>query len=271
MKIQIVKTKDYLSKSNLPGIDYVINPYIGCPHACKYCYACFMKRFTNHAEPWGEFIDIKNCGKPINLEKISGKDVYLSSVTDCYNPYESKHEITRNILEKLKHSDARVAITTKSDLILRDLDILKCIKYLKVSFSINTLDENFREDMDRASSIVKRLKALEKLFENGIYTVVFMSPMFPYITDFKEIIEASKKFTMEYWFENLNLRSNYKKAIMDYISVTYPQYYEKYVDIYHKRNISYWNELQKEISIYCKNSNIAFFDYFHHGSVNSKK
>ena len=88
MNINIIKTKNYLSKSGLPGTDYVVNPYVGCPHACKYCYACFMKRFTNHPEPWGEFIDIKKCDTPINLRRISEKSVFLSSVTDCYNPYD---------------------------------------------------------------------------------------------------------------------------------------------------------------------------------------
>ena len=66
--VKLVEAKDYLTKSNLPDCDYVINPYIGCPHACKYCYACFMKRFTGHKEEWGSFIDIKQCEKPINLK-----------------------------------------------------------------------------------------------------------------------------------------------------------------------------------------------------------
>ena len=61
MKImeRTVQVKDLLTKSNLPASDYVINPYVGCPHGCKYCYACFMKRFTNHSEEWGQSIDIK--------------------------------------------------------------------------------------------------------------------------------------------------------------------------------------------------------------------
>ena len=61
-----VLVKDFVTKSNLPASDYVINPYIGCPHQCRYCYACFMKRFTNHKEKWGSFIDIKKCDKPIS-------------------------------------------------------------------------------------------------------------------------------------------------------------------------------------------------------------
>ena len=68
-----INTKDYLTKSNLPASDYVINPYVGCTHACKYRYARFMKRFTGHREEWGKFIDIKQCEKPINLKRLKGK------------------------------------------------------------------------------------------------------------------------------------------------------------------------------------------------------
>ena len=92
MIINEIKTNDYLTKSNLPASDYVINPYVGCSHGCKYCYASFMKRFTGHQEAWGDFIDIKRCDKKINLKKIAGKSVFLSSVTDCYNEYEEKYE-----------------------------------------------------------------------------------------------------------------------------------------------------------------------------------
>lgn len=120
-----INTKDYLTKSNLPASDYVINPYVGCTHACKYCYARFMKRFTKHAETWGEFIDIKECEKPINLKKIRGKSVFMSFVTDCYNSYEKKYGITRKILEQLVNANCQITISTKSTLILRDIELLK--------------------------------------------------------------------------------------------------------------------------------------------------
>lgn len=97
-----IQVKDLVTKSNLPASDYVINPYVGCPHACKYCYACFMKRFSNHKEEWGSFLDVKLCDKPINGKKLQGKSVFLSSVTDCYNPYEEKYQCTRKILEQLR-------------------------------------------------------------------------------------------------------------------------------------------------------------------------
>lgn len=264
MVIKEININDYLTKSNLPASDYVINPYVGCPHGCKYCYASFMKRFTGHTEDWGDFIDVKKCDKKINLNKISEKSVFLSSVTDCYNPFEEKYELTRNILEQLLNSDCYLSISTKSNLILRDIDLLKQIKNLTVSISINTLDESFKNDMDNASSICDRLNTLKELHRNGIKTVLFMSPIFPYITEWEKIIEKSKDYVDEYWFENLNLRGQYKTYIMNYIKERYPQHYENYVDIYIKNKKDYWINLANEINCYCQKNNINYINYFYH-------
>lgn len=271
MVIKEIQIKEYLTKSNLPASDYVINPYVGCPHGCKYCYASFMKRFTGHKEDWGTFVDIKRCEKKIDLNKISKKYVFLSSVTDCYNPLEEKYRLTRNILEQLVTSDCYLSISTKSKLILRDIDLLKQIKNLTVSVSINTLDENFRKDMDNASTIKERLDTLKELHANGIKTVLFMSPIFPYITEWKEIIEMSKDYIDEYWFENLNLRGQYKTYIMDYIKKKYPRYYDDYVIIYTKNNKEYWHNLANEINDYCERQHINFINYFYHEELVKNK
>ncbi|MBO5030816.1 MAG: radical SAM protein [Lachnospiraceae bacterium] len=259
-----VLVKNLVTKSNLPASDYVINPYIGCPHGCRYCYACFMKRFTNHSEEWGSFIDIKRWDKQINKKKLQGKSVFLSSVTDCYNQYEKKYQSTRRILEQLVSIDCELNISTKSDLILRDIDLLKQCKNLKVSVSINTLDEQFRKDMDHAGRISERLNALQELHKNGIYSVLFMSPIFPEITDFREIIEYSKDYVDEYWFENLNLRGSYKQNILSYIKNFYPQFMELYCDIYLKGNMQYWHNLSVEIEKYCNDHSIKHINYFYH-------
>lgn len=271
MEIKEVNVNDYLTKSNLPASDYVINPYVGCPHGCRYCYASFMKRFTGHKEDWGDFIDVKKCNKKIDLKKISGKNVFLSSVTDCYNELEEKYLVTRSILEQLIYSDCYLSISTKSSLILRDIDLLKQIKNLTVSMSINTLDENFKNDMDKASSIKCRLNTLRELHSNGIYTVLFMSPIFPYLTDWKEIIEVSKEYVDEYWFENLNLRGSYKKDILDYIKDNYNDIYPRYVEIYDKKNNEYWELLANDINSYCDSNNIKYVNYFYHKELVEKK
>lgn len=260
----IIEVKDYLTKSNLPASDFVINPYVGCPHACKYCYACFMKRFTGHSEPWGEFIDIKQCKKLISAKRITGKSVFLSSVTDCYNKYEEKYCLTRKILEQLISINCELGISTKSKLILRDVDLLKQCKNLKVSMSINTLDEDFKNDMDNASSIKDRLNTLKELHNQGVYTVLFMSPIFPEITDFRTIIEESYTYIDEYWFENLNLRGSYKQIILSYINEKYSHLSDLYHNIYNKNSKEYWIDLSLQIMKYCKEKNVNYTDYFYH-------
>lgn len=269
MIVKIKKVKDYVTKSKIG--EYAINPYIGCPHKCKYCYASFMKRFTNHPEEWGEFIDIKLCDKKINQGKLEGKNVFMSSVTDCYNPYEAKYKITRNLLEQLIDVDCRLQISTKNKLILRDLDILKQMKHLDVAMSVNTLDENFRKDMDRASSISERLQTLKTLYEAGIYTILFMSPIFIGITEWKAIIEETKEYINEYWFEDLNLRGAYKYTILKYVEEKYPSVYPMYEEIYIKRNPQKLINMDNEIKEYCHKNKINYTDYFHHEEVIRKR
>lgn len=270
IKIKEVETSDYLTKSKLPSADYVINPYIGCTHACKYCYASFMKRFTGHQEEWGTFIDIKKCDKKIDTKKLVGKTVFLSSVTDCYNEKEKEYKLTRSILEQLKDVECTINISTKSNLILRDIDLLKQCKNLIVSVSINTINESFRSDMDNASSIKNRFETLKVLHENGIYTVLFMSPIFPYITEWKEIIEQTKNYIDEYWFENLNLRGSYKKIILNYINKNYKELSEEYDKIYNKNKKDYWINLAKQINDYCTKENIKYINYFYHEEIRKK-
>lgn len=271
MIIKEINVNNYLTKSNLPASDYVINPYVGCPHGCKYCYASFMKRFTGHKEEWGTFVDIKRCDKPINLKQIKNKKVFLSSVTDCYNSLEEKYKITRKVLEQLICTDCYLSISTKSKLILRDIDLLKQFKNLTVCMSINTIDENFKNDMDNASSIKERLETLKGLHDNGIYTVLFMSPIFPYITEWKEIIEKSKEYIDEYWFENLNLRGAYKISILNYIKEKYSNLYDKYIDIFVNKNNQYWADLSKDINDYCIENGIKFINYFYHEKLVEEK
>ncbi len=265
MKVAVKEPNSYLTKSKIG--QYAINPYVGCPHACKYCYASFMKRFTGHTETWGEFIDIKCAKSPIDTTKIIGKNVFMGTVTDCYNPYEAKYGVTRSILEQLAGVECYVQIATKSKLILRDIDLLKGMKHLSVALSANTLDEQFRMDMDKGSSIAERLETLRVLHEAGIYTILFMSPIFIGITEWNDIIEQTKDYVDEYWFEDLNLRGGYKTVILDYLKKQYPHLYPLYEQIYIKGDRSTLDTLENEIRQFCRTNRIVFSDYFHHKEV----
>lgn len=250
MKIQEIQVKSVMTKSNLPVSDYSVNPYVGCTHACQYCYASFMKRFTNHPEPWGEFIDVKTWPEIKHPEKYAGKEAFLCSVTDPYQPSEAKYKRTRALLEQLQGSGVSISIATKSDLVLRDLDLIRTFPNARVSFSVNTLDEAFRKEMDRAVSIERRLAAMKELYDAGIQTTCFISPIFPGITDPVEIIEAAKDRCNLVWLENLNLRGDYRVRILDWIHEHHPELDELYHAIYSKGDRTYWSELDQKMHEY---------------------
>ena len=250
MIIKETEAKNVITKSNLPVCDFSVNPYTGCEHSCKYCYASFMKRFTKHPEPWGEFLDVKYWDKIKKPKNYAGKELFIGSVTDPYQPIEEKYCRTRALLEELQGSGAKLSIATKSDLILRDLDIIKTFPDARVSWSVNTLDETFKDDMDKAVSIERRLAAMKAFHKAEVRTTCFISPIFPVITDVKAIITQAKEHCNLIWLENLNLRGNYKAVIMDYIKEKYPALLPLYQDIYSRGNRSYWEALNTELKEY---------------------
>lgn len=258
MIIKEIETKSVLTKSNLPVSDYSVNPYVGCPHACRYCYASFMKRFTNHPEPWGEFLDVKLWPEIKNPNRYCGKELFFGSVTDPYNPQEETYRRTRALLEQLQGSGVKLSIQTKSDLVLRDMDLIKTFENARVGFSINTLDEAFKDDMDKAVSIERRLSAMKILHDAGIRTTCFISPIFPGITDVKAIIERVKTQCNLVWLENLNLRGSYKAIILDYIKEKQPQLMPLYDEIYQQGSRAYWELLDSEIRSYAENSGLEY-------------
>ena len=256
--VKICDVKTILTKSNLPVADFSVNPYVGCTHACKYCYASFMKRFTNHPEPWGEFLDVKIWPEIKNAHKYAGKEAFIGSVTDPYQPCEEKYKRTRAVLEQLEGSGISISIATKSDLVLRDKDLIRTFPNARVSLSINTLDEDFRREMDRAVSIERRLSAMKELYEAGIQTTCFISPIFPGITDVKAIIERAKEFCNLVWLENLNLRGDYKARILDWIHETHTELDGLYHEIYSQGSREYWTKLDQEMKLYTAHEGMPY-------------
>ena len=248
--VKEIDVKGILTKSNLPVADYSVNPYTGCAHACKYCYASFMKRFTNHHEAWGEFVDVKTWPDIKHPEKYAGKEMFIGSVTDPYQPIEEKYKRTRKLLEELQGSECKISIATRSDLILRDLELIKTFPDARVSWSINTLDEGFKAQMDKGTSIKRRLDAMKAFYEDGVKTTCFISPIFPGITDPKEIIMAAKDRCNLVWLENLNLRGDYRSRILDWIHENHPELDELYREIYGKKDRSFWYDMDEEMKAF---------------------
>ncbi len=104
--------------------------------------------------------------------------------------------------------------------------------------------------MDRAVSIERRLAAMRQFYEAGIQSTCFISPIFPGITDVIAIIERAKRQCNLVWLENLNLRGDYKKRILDWVHVHHPELDGLYRDIYTKKSRDYWTQLDQEIRAY---------------------
>lgn len=256
--VREIEVKGVLTKSNLPVSDYSVNPYVGCTHACKYCYASFMKRFTNHPEPWGKFLDVKYWPKIKHPERYAGKEMFFGSVTDPYNPQEEMYLRTRALLEQLQGNGIRLSIQTKSDLVLRDIDLIKSFPDARVGFSINTLDEEFKNDMDQAVSIERRLAAMKTLHDEGVRTTCFISPIFPGITDPEAIIDRVKSQCNLVWLENLNLRGSYKGVIFDYIRDRHPDLVPLYEEIYNHGSRLYWETLDAKLRAYAEEAGLEY-------------
>ena len=258
--IRDVETKNIMTKSSLPVGGYSVNPYVGCTHGCRYCYASFMKRFTGHTEPWGTFLDVKRWPEIRNPRKYQGQRVVIGSVTDGYLPQEEQFQNTRKLLKQLKGSGAEILICTKSDLVVRDIDLLKEMEKVTVSWSVNTLDEKFRADMDKAVSIERRLSAMKQVYDAGIRTVCFIAPVFPGITDLEAIFQRVKNQCDLVWLENLNLRGGFKQDILDYIAQKYPHLVSLYDAIYHKGDRSYFYSLEERAEQLAQENGCPFVD-----------
>lgn len=183
MKVKEVFAKSVLTRTAIPGFDYCLNPYVGCGHGCRYCYASFMKRFSGHREPWGEFVDVKmNATSQLErqVERIPVGWVMIGTVTDPYQPLEKEYRITRGCLEVLLKRQFPVNLLTRSPLCVRDLDLFKRFGKIEVGLSVTTDDEGMRRLFEpRSPSISSRIKALETLHRQGIKTYAFIGPILP--------------------------------------------------------------------------------------------
>ena len=143
-----------------------------------------------------------------------------------------------------------------SDLNTYDIDVLSNEGY----YSQFEYDEEFKDDMDAAVSIERRLAAMKEVYAAGIRTICFISPVFPGITDIEAIIDRTKDQCDLVWLENLNLRGGFKADIMKYISEKHPDLVPLYDEIYNKKNRSYFEALEKKAEELAKKYDCRFVD-----------
>lgn len=241
LKINLLQAKSILTKSGLPGSDWVINPYNGCLFGCLYCYAAQIARWKHPEEQWGTYLDVK-VNAPELLKKELGKlekklksknfgSIFFSSVTDPYVGPEAKYQLTRKCLEVLADFgyEGKVSLQTKSPLVTKDIKVLKRLKDVTVGFTVTTLDDKISRFLEvMAPPVSLRIKALKELREAGISTYAFIGPILPHFTNdeakIKELLDELQAVGVKkVWFEHLNLNPKIKDRLYDFLKKESPK------------------------------------------------
>ncbi len=262
MDFKEVNAKTILTPCGIPGIDYVINPYIGCRFACKYCYASFMGRFVGKTiYDWGEYVYAKVNAPELLKKEIKklknkgiGKEIFLSSVTDPYQGEEGKYRLTRSCLEVLADHgfSGVVSILTKSNLVIRDIDVFKRLKHVIVGLTVTSTSDGISRYFEKnAPGVTVRLEALKKLNSEGIKTYAFIGPLLPHFVaqskELEKLFGAIKKTgTNDIFIEHLNLAKYIRQRLLTEMKDTDKDILEKF---YSSQSKDYRTELEAKIKM----------------------
>lgn len=165
--------------------DYTLNPYSGCSFGCTYCYAAFFSRNKEKMDNWGDWLTVKENALALLKKKrkrpLTDKTIYLSSVTDPYQPIEKELELTRSILkELLDFHKVRLVIQTRSALVTRDIDLLKKFETLQVNMTVTTDSEIVRKVFEPfCTGNKQRINAITEIHIAGIQSCITMTPLLP--------------------------------------------------------------------------------------------
>ncbi len=260
MEIKEIQSKSILTKSKLPDADYVVNPYTGCRFGCVYCYASFMSRYVGkNINDWGEFVYVKiNAPELLQKEiqklknKGKGLSILFSSVTDPYQGVEAKYQVTRKCLQVLVDYgfEGKVSILTKSQLVTRDIDLLKKLKNVEVGLTITSVDDSVSRFFEKlAPNVSQRFEALRILNDAGIVTYAFVGPLLPnYINNIDALDSVFENIkdsgTNEIYVEHINL----SKYIFERLKKELPDFEDKDLEMFDKsKNKDYRTTLDKII------------------------
>jgi DNA repair photolyase len=184
VKVSMSTSVSALNKSRLPGLDYALNPYRGCQHGCAYCYSPHLLNIP--LSQWGKQVEVRGNLPSLIVKELRKRSgiIGLGTMTDPYQPVEANARITRKCLEVIMRSSSRISLHTKSDLVLRDIDILEKMKGAEVGVTITTHQDAQASIFEPvAPPPSRRLEAIRSLIDRGIDTYVLVGPAIPMITD----------------------------------------------------------------------------------------
>jgi len=187
------------------GSFFTLNPYVGCSHACRYCYSGYISRWRHRKiEEWGKWVEVKlNASEVLkkDIRKYGKEHIFISTVCDAYQPVEKLYQITRNCLSVLSEADFSLFLLTKSERVVRDIDILTKHPNVKVCFSITMLNDEIAKIFEpHASPPSHRIQAGLKLKEKGIETGILINPILPYFTEreLETLVEEAEKLGFDF-------------------------------------------------------------------------
>jgi DNA repair photolyase len=268
LRVREVMAKSILNPSQISGVTYAINPYVGCQHGCAYCYARFVSRHTGHmGEEWGSFVDVKINAARVLQQQLRRRrqtvqgSVMFSSVTDAYQPLERRYGLTRACLELLRNHQIPVSILTKSDLVLRDADLLGEFKEADVGMTIITLDERVRRVFEaQAPPVSRRLAALSELSGRGLHVWGFVGPIIPYLSapSLDELVRRLGEAGVSHiFFDRLNLKSGNWPVIRRALQTSFADQYAAIEAALHPGS-PYYSELREQLEHVCQRHGVEF-------------
>ncbi len=249
MKITESSNRKILEPCNLENSNYQVDPYIGCEHYCYYCYA-----LGNAETDWTEEVIIhKDVTRYLKkeLENITPQRIYMGYHTDPYQPCEEYSCQTKKILQLFQELGFSSSILTKSDLVLRDIELFKEMDGFSISFSFAFLNEDIRKKFEHNTKETrKRFEALKILHEEGIKTNALVCPVIPYLTNPKEIVEMIAPYTQTIWVYNLSILNQsdiYWINVKNILKKEFSDKEKKIEEIIFNQDHEYWNQLKKDL------------------------
>ncbi|HOO60608.1 MAG TPA: radical SAM protein [Candidatus Mcinerneyibacteriales bacterium] len=230
----------------------VVNPYKGCQYGCSHCSAQIPTKTAYPGYRWGEIVEVREDildSVEKNASRWAGKKIYLSSLGDPYQPAEKKYKITRGLLERLADIDCHVRLITHSDLVLRDLDVLKHMNNVHVGISLTTTNDFHVKLIEgKLPSSDERVETLYALGDSGITTFLNIDPFLPEITPLFRLIDLFNDDVSFFRIASPNWKANIvKKNLFELLKIYEPELFIRYQTIYLK-NGKYYDEIRKKMN-----------------------
>ncbi len=249
MKVSTCSYRPVLTPCGLENHNYQVDPYVGCGHYCYYCYVLdqaetdWSKEILKYSDIVGQLSE--------ELDKISPQTIYMGYYTDPYQPCEAEYQQTRKVLELFLQKGFSASILTKSDLVLRDIDILKEMNDAAVSVSVAFNDNQTRRLFEaNTMDTEKRIEALRHLKEAGVRTGALLCPVIPYITDAVQLIDMLEPYADVIWIYGLSIddRSGQNWLnIQQILNNQFPDLIEQIEAAIFSKDHRYWFQLRESL------------------------